>query len=73
MITREQHILGTATSGVLAALNAPFGKGPGEDAEEVNVDPDYIGNVAEVIASLSSRMQVESAIAILNAALNRFD
>jgi len=73
MITREQHILGTAASGVIAALNAPYCKGLGEEAEEVNVDPDYIGNVAEVIANLSSRMQVESAIAVLNAALNRFD
>jgi hypothetical protein len=73
MITREQRILGIAVSGAINVLNASYGKGPDAAAEEVNVDPDHTSNIAEVIANLSSRMQVESAIAVLNAALNRFD
>lgn len=72
MITREQHMIGTAVSGVIAALNAPYCKGPGEAVEAVNADHDYLANVAKVIANLSSRMQVECAIEVLKAAAERF-
>jgi len=70
-VTREQWMIGTAISGVVNATNAANCSVDGSP-EAVNADPHYISNVAAVIAKTSSRMQVESAIAVLNATLERF-
>lgn len=70
--TREQWMIGTALSGVVNAINAPFCSLDCEP-EAVNSDPEYVEAVAFTISKTSSRMQVESAITVLNAALKRLE
>lgn len=70
-VSREQWMLARSLAGSINACNAPFCVGEGEGQEEINRDPNYIDNVASELARQCSRMAIEDAIQVLEAALRK--
>lgn len=65
-LTREQWMLANALAGVVNAV------GEREEREAINLDSNYVANVASELSRICSRLAIEDTVQILETALDNF-